>query len=438
MRKSLRVFLALLIAGTASACGGETGATGGGGSAGTTSGAGGTSTVTGGTGGMASTSTSSTGGAGGAAPQPSKLEDVLTALRADRDGTLKSKAAAAGWPLETDQGWLFVSTSPQLTKLAGDHDQWTPEAMTPDQGFVWIVKPSLPQDDHYKFTDGQTYAADPWSRSVNYDMYGEISIARPVSARLDRWFGVGDAKLEERTVRVWVPTAAVTHELYVHDGQNLFDPDAIWGGWHLQDSAPDGMLLIGIDNTPARMDEYTHVPDVIQGSMVGGMGDDYADFLQYTVRPLIQKHYGEPGPVGVMGSSLGGLISFEVAYRYPNDYAFAASLSGTMGWGSIGAGVHNQTMIERYDAAGHQKPILYLDSGGGGTTCADSDGDGINDDEQAAEDNYCENLQMDGRLITDGYKHDIDLFYHYEPGAAHNEAEWAARVFRPLQIFHAL
>ena len=438
------LFLALALAlGSAACSGGDTNPGAGGstsssssssGSGGSGGGASTTSTAAGGTGGTGATATTTTTSSG-----PEKLEDVLSALRSDRDGTLGDRANKGGWPLETDQGWLFVSTDAQLTQLAGEHGQWTPEPMTPDQGFAWIVEATIPVSDHYKFTDGETYAADRWSRSVDYDQFGEISVARAAGKRLDRWFGVGDENLQGRTVRVWIPAEPITHELYVHDGQNLFDPEAIWGGWHLTDSAPPGMMFIGIDNTPARMDEYTHVPDVIQGSsMVGGKGGAYADFLQNTVRPLIQQHYGEPGPVGVMGSSLGGLISFEIAYRYPNDYAFAASLSGTMGWGSIGASIHNETMIEKYAAKGHQKPILYLDSGGSGTTCADSDGDGVDDDDAAAEDNYCENKQMDETLVDEGYKHDVDLFYWHEPGAAHNEAEWAARVFRPLAVFQAL
>ena len=73
------------------------------------------------------------------------------------------------------------------------------------------------------------------------------------------------------------------------------------------------MLLVGIDNTGDRMDEYTHVNDVIDGQSIGGKGDAYADLFKNTVRPLIKKQYGEPGPVGLLGSSLGGLISFHIA-----------------------------------------------------------------------------------------------------------------------------
>ncbi|APR88173.1 putative alpha-dextrin endo-1, 6-alpha-glucosidase [Minicystis rosea] len=384
------------------------------------------------------TSSASSGGTGGAMPLPS-VDSILAELRANRDQALAAHAADTGWPVPVDGGHLFVSTDLSLTKLAGDHDDWAGTSMTPDQGFAWVVI-AVPKDDHYKLTDGSKFVADPWARSVDYDQYGEISIVDAVSAHLDRHFSVGDAHLAPRTVRVWVPKGPVSRVLYVHDGQNLFDPNAPWGGWHLQDTAADGMLLVGIDNTSARFDEYTHVQDDIDesGNLVGGKGDDYADFLQNTVRPLVKKRYGEMGPIGVMGSSLGGLISLEIAYRYPADYAFAASLSGTMGWGSLGSAVHNQTMIQRYEAKGHQAPILYIDSGGYGTTCADSDGDGTNDDDSNAGDNYCENVQLRDVLHDIGYVDGKDLHYWHEDGAQHNEAAWAARVYRPLSIFAGL
>jgi predicted alpha/beta superfamily hydrolase len=157
------------------------------------------------------------------------------------------------------------------------------------------------------------------------------------------------------------------------------------------------------------------------------------------VRTLIATHYGEPPIIGLLGSSLGGLISFHIAARHPGQYDFAASMSGTMGWGSIGltGGAQNETMIERYQALGHGATKLYLDSGGNGT-CVDSDNDGIEDDALDGSDNHCENKQLESVLYAAGYVADVDVWHWWEPGAPHNEAAWGARVFRPLQIFAGL
>ena len=59
----------------------------------------------------------------------------------------------------------------------------------------------------------------------------------------------------------------------------------------------------------------------------------------------------------------------------------------------------------------------------------------MEDDDPSAGDNYCENVQTAGVLRSLGYVDGSDLFYWYEPGATHDEASWAARVSRPLQIF---
>ncbi len=415
-----------------------------------TSGAGGASSVTsaqsstsgtGGAGGMSGTggtsSTSGVGGAGGGAGL--SLDTILDALRQDLPGAMQAYSSSHGWPIALDGKVLFVSTKPTLNKVAGDHDAWGGTAMTMDSGFTWAYI-AVPAGEHYKFTDGTTWEADPWSRSYTYDAFGEISLVEPADVHLDRYFAIGDAKMQPRTVRIWVPKEPVTHLLYVHDGQNLFDPDAIWGGWHLQDSALPGMMLVGIDNTVARMDEYTHVQDVIStgSSPVGGLGDAYGDFLENTVRPMVKQHYGEPQKIGLMGSSLGGLISLHVADRFPGTYVFAASLSGTVGWGSIGDNVHNETIIERYMMHGHQNTVLYVDSGGNGTSCVDADGDGINDDDPNAADNFCENIQMRDVLKSVGYVEGQDLFHWWEQDALHNEAAWAARVNKPLGIFQGL
>ena len=84
--------------------------------------------------------------------------------------------------------------------------------------------------------------------------------------------------------------------------------------------------------------------------------------------------------------------------------------------------------------SGHQGVPIYLDSGGDGS-CYDGDGDGIEDDDPNASDNYCENLQLRDTLEAAGYTHDVDLWHWWEPGAPHNEAAWAERVWRPLELF---
>lgn len=427
--------LGLLLA--AAACGDDSQApTGGGGEA----------PWTGGAGGLGGQSASGGGGlsAGGAAQggegtggAPSDLDALLARLRADPEGTMLEESLARGWPVSLSGGYLVVSLQGSLDHVAGDWNDWVPEPLTDDDGFSWALVPAL-SGDRYKLANGvDTYLVDPWSRGYDYDQFGEISLVPGAEAHLERYFevGAGQSSLEPRTVRVYLPAEPPTHVLYVHDGQNLFDPDAIWGGWHLQESAPPGMMLVGIDNTAARMDEYTQVADDI-GQVVGGSGDEYAALLEEVVRPLLDQQYGEPGVVGTMGSSLGGLISLHIGLSYPDRYDFVASLSGTLGWGSIGPHT-GETMIEHYEAAAKQPFVIYLDSGGDAGLCADSDGDGIEDDLDSG-DNYCETAQMRDVLAAKGYAFDVDLFHWHEPGAPHNEAAWAARVFRPLDIFAAL
>ncbi|MDC0749359.1 alpha/beta hydrolase [Polyangium mundeleinium] len=417
-------------------------------------GAGGSGQGGGGLGGAGGGGAGGTGGAGQGGSSATSLDGLLAELRADLEGTMDKYAGSDGWPVWVEGGHLFVSTDPSLDLVAGDHDGWVGSPMQIDNaGFRWLHRKDVAAGSRYKFTNKTVWEADPWARSYTYDDNGEISLVAPKTAHLDRFFRIGDAQMPERTVNVWVPEGTATHVLYVHDGQNLFDPEAAWGGWMLQDSAPAGMMLVGIDNTGiGRMDEYTHVPDVIDldenGTVEpwGGKGDAYADFVNGTVRKLVADRYGEPPKVGTMGSSLGGLISFHIADRFPGEYAYAASLSGTMGWGKMGETSTHETMIERYEAHGHRATVLYLDSGGGDAAlgqaeneakCKDTDGDGIKDDVGLG-DNACENAQMRDVLVSVGYTLQSDVYHWWEAGASHNEAAWRARVFRPMDLFKGL
>jgi predicted alpha/beta superfamily hydrolase len=187
----------------------------------------------------------------------------------------------------------------------------------------------------------------------------------------------------------------------------------------------------------ARFAEYTPVTDVISGQTAGGSGGAYADFVQNTVRPFIEAKYGHAQRNGVIGSSLGGVIAYYQVLRYGASWDFAASLSGTMGWGSIGAGVHNATIIDDFNALspGCFGATFYLDSGGGpGSGCVDSDGDGIQDDSATASDNYCENVQLEGVMQAQS----CAVHYRWVSGAQHNEAAWRARAPAAVALFESL
>lgn len=378
------------------------------------------------------------------------VEDLIAGRKAV-DEVVPAIAWSGGWPVrDGDTLWFVHWVDSGAWAVAGDFDGWTPEPMTAGAGFYWVQvtldDPESAPGMGYKFVGGQgsAWIADPWARSYTYDAYGELSYVAPPadSARLDRWPGIDGEGLAPRDLRVWVPAGdGPWPVLYAHDGQNLFDPQAIWGGWRLQDALAtrDPVLVVGIDNTWDRFDEYTHVPDDIgYGGLMGGGGDAYAALIEDHIRPHIEATYGSTGVDGVLGSSLGGLISLHVAQRYPGRYDFAASLSGTLGWGKFGA--DNDAIEERWLGALPVGTAVYLDSGGGpgNKGCQDRDGDGFPEDDPDASDNYCETRQMADDLAANGYTWDVDLWHWWDEGAPHAEIAWAARVGMPLDRFLGL
>lgn len=386
-----------------------------------------------------------------ASPGPKGDEALVRALLAGERSIGEVMAEipwSGGFPVATESGtYLFVhGYEGGSWSLAGSFNDWDPEPMTAGSGFWWAeVEIGGPSGQQYKFVNhGVEWHADPFARSYTYDAFGEISfVAPPVDApRLDRWPAFAAEGLDPRTVRVYVPPGGGPWPvLYAQDGQNLFDPEGIWGGWRLQDALADlePMLVVGIDNTAARVDEYTHVADVYGAVSSAGLGEAYAALVHEHLRPHVEQVYGSTGHDGVMGSSLGGLISLYIAHRYPGEYEFAASLSGTLGWGAYtDAGA---PMVALYESAGPRQTALFLDSGGGpgpDGACLDLDGDGYPEDDPDSSDNYCVTRHFADAMADLGYTWNQDLWHWHEPGAPHNEAAWAARVHRPLGLFLSL
>jgi predicted alpha/beta superfamily hydrolase len=347
-----------------------------------------------------------------------------------------------GFPLRCDDGrHAFVALDPASSDLAvvGDFNDWDPRAHPLAQpvadfplhvAFVdGIASPSL-----YKLVlEGADYRADPLARRFGWDEFGEYSLtaARDDASHHERWPAFEDPAgvLAPRDVVVYVPAGAFDRTalpvLYMHDGQNLFAPDAPYGGWQVSLTADaliergtiDPILVVAIDNTNARFDEYTHVVDDLGRGPVGGRGEDYAALVVDGIKPLVDARYPtDPAreSTAVAGSSLGGLVSMYIAWLHPDVFGRAASMSGTFGWGTLG--LDNETIADLYMAEAPDGLVVYLDSGGSGP-CP---GGGA--------DNYCVTVELADLLRDLGWVDESDLFYRFTPDASHDEAAWAARV----------
>ena len=148
-----------------------------------------------------------------------------------------------------------------------------------------------------------------------------------------------------RTRRVWLYLppgyAASTRRypvLYMHDGQNVFDAATSFAGeWGVDETLDSlhakgdrGAIVVAVDNGGThRLDEYD--PWVSSNSKYGGgEGDEYVEFLVHTLKPYIDQHYRTRKDrlnTGIMGSSMGGLISLYAALKYPDVFGRAGVFS---------------------------------------------------------------------------------------------------------------
>jgi hypothetical protein len=250
---------------------------------------------------------------------------------------------------------------------------------------------------------------------------------------------VAAGRLVPRDVVVYVPEGAGPWPaLYAHDGQNLFNPGAPFGGWQFPDAVAEvgPTLVVGIANTQDRLAEYSHVDDVIGGNRVTSVGDEYVKLVDEVVRPAIEARYPTSGVNGIVGSSMGGLASLHVAADRPGRWDVVLSLSGTLGWGRFG--LNEASMHDLWAGPPRTDTVVYVDSGGGpgDRGCEDLDQDGLGEDDPDGTDNYCTNRAFADGLAARGWVWGDNLHHWHEPGAGHNEAAWAARLARPLSYLH--
>src|SRR5262245_50846527 len=209
--------------------------------------------------------------------------------------------------------------------------------------------------------------------------------------------------------------------VYLHDGQNVFDlataPSGVTWDAHRTAERLAGrgrippLILVGIGNTPDRIDEYTTCPDPGEGA--GGKGRLYARFVLDEVKPFIDARYRTlpgRGHTAVAGSSLGGLVSLTMAREHRDRFARCAALSPSLWW----AGGRVQEDLAR-DTGWMRGMRIWLDMG----TREGYGGVG--------------RARRLARVFAGaGMVRGRDFRYREVRGGEHNEAAWAARFDQVL------
>jgi predicted alpha/beta superfamily hydrolase len=234
----------------------------------------------------------------------------------------------------------------------------------------------------------------------------------------------------DRDVIVYLPPnydQDATHRypvLYLQDGENVFDiATCFWPGFerHFDERAEmligqqeiEPLIIVGIYSTKLeRINEYT--PTKSRDINRGGEADLYGRMLVEEIKPFIDGQYRTlPGRAntGLGGSSLGGLVSLYIGFRYPQVFGKLAITSPAAYW--------DDEMIVRYVKSLPQRnqSKLFLSVGSGepqlfvGPT-----------------------RDLHEALVAKGWKQGKNFFYSEPPVTEHRSGAWTQGVDMLLEF----
>jgi predicted alpha/beta superfamily hydrolase len=203
--------------------------------------------------------------------------------------------------------------------------------------------------------------------------------------------------------------------IYMHDGQNLFDAATSFAGeWRVDETMEtlaqnDGLeaIVVGIPNiSKQRVQEYSPFKTARKGK-----GDLYLQFILETIKPIIDRDFltlPDRSHTGIVGSSMGGLISLYGFFRYPEAFGFVGALSPALWF----AGRAIFPFVERTPYAPGR---IYLDAGA-------AEQRGLLDDTR----------RMHRLLLDKGYGDDV--MYVEDADGTHHESAWARRLPAALRF----
>jgi len=192
--------------------------------------------------------------------------------------------------------------------------------------------------------------------------------------------------------------------IYMHDAQNLFDKKTSFvGEWNIDeklDSLKAQVIVVGIEHgNEKRIDELTPFKNEKYG---GGKADEYVDFIVKTLKPYIDKNYQTKTKAKntlIIGSSLGGLVSYYAVLKYPEVFGKAGIFSPSF-WFS------NEIYTLTEKAPKNKTKIYFL--------CGDKESDDmvkdLNKMERLLDRNRCYCLHLTKTKIVKGGEHNEKLW----------------------------
>ena len=314
-------------------------------------------------------------------------------------------------PLAWDKSVAVPSTKPGLYT-------WSSPDVKADLEIKPLLGETWSRGPNYKVKPGQTIDIYPHfveQRGTVTKKYPSFTSQKLPSTR-GLWVYLPPTYVENTEARFGV--------LYMHDAQNLFSASTAFGGteWKVDETmdaaSEDGSIretiVVGVENTSARIDELTPTADPGYG---GGKADQYIAMLVDEIKPMIDKDLRTVPSrelTGVMGSSLGGLVSAYAGVRRADVFGLVGEMSPSTWWddkfiiGEVG------TLATK-----PSKPLrIYVDSGDSGQ----SNDDVVNTTALAA------------KYRAIGYSDNKDLKHVVKSGAQHSESYWAQRLPEALHF----
>jgi predicted alpha/beta superfamily hydrolase len=392
---------------------------------------------------------SSSGSDGDGNPSSDSGSIVDSGSGQDAEHDVGSETSAdAGSESSTDSGVAHTDTPSETASThvvlrvhypAGSHTVTIRGASSPWSWDKGVATTSGGVDTYVFESDAITAATEwkpllddaTWSRGPNYvvrpgetiDVYPHFTTAAGTYSRAYTFHST--ILSNDRGIWIYLPptylenTDARLPVLYMHDGQNLFDASTAFGGneWKVDETMDAGAesaaireaIVIGIENTSARMWEYTPTVDSTVGD--GGGADDYLKMIVTELKPKIDadlRTLPDRDTTGILGSSLGGLVSAYAGDRHAETFGIVGAMSPSTWWDGT-------WILGDVEATKGKSPSplrVYVDSGDSGPSS----------------DDVTNTAKLAQSYRDVGYLDGSTLDYLVQPGGQHNEIYWAERL----------